>query len=73
MLWFNLGGWLIRYSVRRCLGTLTRFSEPPSGHRRSPSQSSRSHQRFSLLLVSPFLFTFASCHDITPVVTDLLR
>jgi hypothetical protein len=27
----------------------------------------------SPFLVSPFLFTFGSCHNITPVVTDLLR
>jgi hypothetical protein len=72
----NLGGFvIIRYRARRCIGRLVRFSQPAFGPRRSqasPPQSSCSHQRFSLL-VSSFLFTFGSPHDVTPVVTDLLR
>jgi hypothetical protein len=72
----TLGGFvIIRYRAWRCVGKLARFSQPPFGPRRSqasPPQSPRSHQRFSLL-VGPFLFTFGSCNDVTPVVTDLLR
>ena len=72
----KLGGFvIIRYRGRRCVGRLARFSQPAFGPRRSqasPPQSSCSHQRFSVL-VSPFLFTFGSSHDVTPVVTDLLR
>ena len=61
--WFNLGGFvIIRYRGRRCLGTFARFLRCPFGLRRSqtcPPQSSRSHQRFPLLVI-PFLVTFGS-------------
>lgn len=72
----NFGGFvIIRYRPRRYGGRLVRFSQPTFRPRRSqasPPQSSCSHQRCSLL-VSPFQFTFGSSHDVTPVVTDLLR
>ena len=71
--------WLVSSSFEAVLRDALefgRFLQPPFGPRRPEAcapQSSRSHrQRFSLL-VSPFLFTFGSCHDVTPVVTDLLR
>ena len=70
MCWLNLSNILV---IRRHAPVLVRFvRRSVFGLQTHPPSSSRSHQRFSLL-VSPFLFTFGSCHDVTPVVTDLLR
>ena len=71
--WFNLGSVIVLR--RRGLQSLVMFAGPlqsPFGLQAHAPWSSRSHQRFSLL-VSPFLFTSGSCHDLTTVVTDLLR
>lgn len=69
---FNLARFvIIRYCAPQRFGTFARFLQPPFRSRRSqacPPQSSRSHQRFSLL-VSPFVFTYGSCHHLTTVVT----
>jgi hypothetical protein len=71
--WFKLGNVIV--ICRRRLQSLVMLAGPlpsPFGLQAHAPWSSRSHQRFSLL-VSPFLFTFGSCHDLTTVVTDLLR
>lgn len=55
----------------RCLVMFARSLRSSFGFRPSQAyapQSSRSHQRFSLL-VRPFLVTYGSCHDLTAVVT----
>src|SRR6184192_2072936 len=60
------------HCASHCLVMFARSAFGLRCSRACPPQSSRSHKRFSLL-VNPLLFTFDSCHDLTPVVTNLLR